>query len=65
MHAANASETMIIPTLARLKAEMQLTESSQYYSLFDPVNVNNISVNDIMINYLEASSCDHNGPQSE
>ena len=44
---------------------MQLTPSCQDYSLFDPVNVNNILVDDIMFKYLEASSFDHNGPRDE
>ena len=61
MHAANTVGTRVIPLFARLQAEMQLTQSCQDYSLFDPVNVNNILVDDIILKYLEVTSFDHNG----
>ena len=61
MHAANAVGTMVIPLFSRLQAEMQLTPSCQDYSLFDPANVNNILVDDIILKYLEVTSFDHNG----
>ena len=65
MHAENAVETRVIPLFSRLQAEMQLTPSCQDYSLFDPANVNNILVDDIMLKYLEMSSFDHNGHRDE
>jgi len=65
MHAANTVGTRVIPLFARLQAEMQLTPSCQDYSLFDPANVNNILVDDIMLKYLETSSFDHKGHRDE
>jgi heptosyltransferase-2 len=65
MHAANAVGTKIIPLFARLEAEMQLTQSCESYSLYDPVDVSNILVEDIMRKYLEAISLDHNDLQAE
>ena len=65
MHAANSVGTKVIPLFARLEAEMQLTQSCQDFSLFDIADVNNISVHDIIRNYLEATSSDHNGHQAE
>ena len=65
MHAANSVETKVIPLFARLDAEMQLTQSCQDFSLFDIADVNNISVADIIRNYLEATSSGHNGHQDE
>ena len=60
MHAANALETKIIPLFARLDPEMQLTLSCKSFPLFDLFDVNNISVEDIMQKYTEATSFDHN-----
>ena len=62
MHAANALDTKIIPLFARLQAELQLTISSKSFPLFDVVDVNNISVEDIIFKYTEATSSDHNHP---
>ena len=44
---------------------MQLTPSCQDYSLFDPTNVNNILVDDIILKYLEVTSFDNNGHRDE
>ena len=61
----NGVVARVIPLFARLQAEMQLTPSCQNYSLFDPANVSNIWVDDIMLKYLEMSSFDHNGHRDE
>jgi len=65
MHAANSVGTKVIPLFARLEPEMQLTKACQDFSLFDIADVNNISVANIIRNYLEATSFDHNGHQGE
>jgi ADP-heptose:LPS heptosyltransferase len=54
MHVANALDTRIIPLFARLTADMQLTKSCRSLPLFDSTDVNNISVEDIILKYNEA-----------
>jgi hypothetical protein len=56
MHAANAVNTPIVPLFARLAPQMQLTNSSCAFPLFDKNDVNNIPVDDILTKYYEASS---------
>ena len=56
MHAANALDTRIIPLFARLTADMQLTKSCRSLPLFDSTDVNNISVEDIILKYNEAAN---------
>ena len=56
MHAANALDTRIIPLFARLTADMQLTKSCRSLPLFDSTDVNNISVEDIILKYNEATN---------
>ena len=63
MHAANAVETPIIPLFARLQEQMQLTSSIKAFPIFDPTNVNNILVKDIIQKYNEATKLDHNHPR--
>jgi len=63
MHAANALGTNIIPLFARLEPEMQLTASCNSFPLFDLFDVNNISTEDVMRKYTEATNSDHNHPQ--
>lgn len=53
MHAAAAVEAKFIPLLARLPAEMLLTQDISSYKLFDKNNVNNILVDDILSDYYE------------
>lgn len=60
MHAANALDTQIIPLFARLQAEMQLTISCRSFPLFDQTDVNNISVEDVILKYTEAYNSKHN-----
>jgi len=61
MHAANALDTKIIPLFARLHAEMQLTKSCKSLPLFDLIDVNNISAEDVVLKYIEAkANSDHN-----
>ncbi len=55
MHSANAVDTPIVALFARLTKEMQLTKSNSSFSIFDKDNVNNISVEDILKKYNEAS----------
>ena len=64
MHAANAVDTKIIPLFARLQAELQLTISCKSFPLFDLFDVNNISVEDVILKYTEATNSDHNHLQS-
>jgi ADP-heptose:LPS heptosyltransferase len=60
MHAANALDTKIIPLFARLQAELQLTKACKAFPLFDLLDVNNISVEDVILKYIEATNSDHN-----
>ena len=60
MHAANALDTKIIPLFARLQAEMQLTASCRSFPLFDQDDVNNISVEDVILKYTEAYKSEYN-----
>jgi heptosyltransferase-2 len=65
MHAAIAVDTIIISLFARLEVEMQLTFACKAFPLYDPFDVNNISVDDILIKYNEAISYDYNHLQNE
>jgi len=60
MHVANALDTKIISLFAKLNPEMQLTVSCKSFPLFDPINVNNISVEDVVQKYTAATNSDHN-----
>ena len=60
MHVANALDTKIISLFAKLNPEMQLTLSCKSFPLFDPINVNNISVADVVQKYTEATNSVHN-----
>jgi heptosyltransferase-2 len=53
MHAAAAVNANFIPLLARLPAEMLLTQDISNYKLYDINNVNNIKVKDMLINYYQ------------
>ena len=55
MHSANAVDTLTLTLFARLTEEMQLTKSNSSFSIFDKDNVNNITVEDILKKYNEAS----------
>ena len=65
MHAANSFEVSIIPLFARLDAKMQLTQLSNALPLFDSKDVNNISIENILIKYDEAFNFGHIYPQNE
>jgi len=65
MHAANSFHTRNVSLFARLKPEMQLTKACKSFPLFDTDDVNNISVDEIMLTYLEAVSFSHNHLPSE
>ena len=56
MHAAAAVEAKFIPLLARLPAEMLLTQDISSYKLFDKNNVNNILIDDILSDYYEITN---------
>ena len=60
MQVANALDTKIISLFAKLNPEMQLTECCKSFPLFDPINVNNISVEDVVQKYTEATNSDYN-----
>ena len=53
MHAAAGLNAKFIPLLARLPAEMLLTQEVTKYKLYDNSNVNNIKVKDILSNFYE------------
>ena len=65
MHAANSFDTINISLFARLHAEMRLTKSCRVLSLCDLNDVNNISAEDIILKYIEATNLDHNHPLVE
>ena len=56
MHSANAVNTVTVSLFARLERDMQLTETNCVFTLFDKRDVNNISVQDIVQKYNEASN---------
>lgn len=56
MHAANAVSTPIVPIFARLTPQMQLTDDTCAFPLFDKSDVNNISVEAVLEKYNEAVS---------
>ena len=56
MHAAAAVEAKFIPLLARLPAEMLLTQDISSYKLFDKNNVNNILIDYILSDYYEITN---------
>ena len=64
MHAANSFSIKTISLFARLDAEMQLTSSCRSFPIFDQVDMNNISVENIMLKYDEAINYDYNHPGS-
>ena len=65
MHAANSLNKTIIPLFAKLEPNMQLTKCIKAFSLFDELDVNNISVESIIDKYIEATSSFDNHPQGE
>jgi len=65
MHAANAVNTTVVALFARLSPEMQLTKSIRAFSVYDRNDVNNISVNDVLTKYKEATNYVDNCPQVE
>ena len=65
MHAANSFEVCIIPLFARLEEKMQLTQLSNALPLFDSKDVNNISIENILMKYDEAFNLGHIYPQNE
>jgi hypothetical protein len=56
MHAANAVSTPIVPIFARLTPQMQLTDATCAFPLFDKSDVNNISAEAVLEKYNEAVS---------
>ena len=65
MHASNAVSTPIVPIFARLTPQMQLTDATCAFPLFDKSDVNNISVEAILEKYDEASNFVGNHPPGE
>jgi ADP-heptose:LPS heptosyltransferase len=60
MHAANALKTPILAIFARLKPQMQLTDSIVSFSLFDNEDVNNINVSAILEEYSKFTNFAYN-----
>ena len=56
MHSANAMGTPVIPLLARLDENMQLTASLKHIALFDKLDVNNIDFEKICNAYFKATN---------
>ena len=65
MHAANAVDAIAVKLLAKLDDDMQLTPANNYFSLFDKVNVNNISIENIILKCQEASNFSDSHPERE
>ena len=65
MHSANAVNTPVIPLFARLTPQMQLTDATCAFPLFDKSDVNNISVKAVLKKYNKASNFVDNHPQGE
>ena len=63
MHAANSFNKIVIPLFARLTPEMQLTDCINAFPLFDHFDVNNITTEDIVDKYYEATNFFDNHPQ--
>jgi heptosyltransferase III len=63
MHAANAVNTPIVSLFARLSPEMQLTRSIKGFSVYDENNVNNISVQDVLVQCESAFNFVHSDLQ--
>ena len=63
MHAANSFNKVVIPLFARLTPEMQLTDCINAFPLFDHFDVNNITTEDIVDKYYEATNFFDNHPQ--
>jgi len=63
MHAANSLNKVVIPLFARLTPEMQLTDCVNAFPLFDDFDVNNISIEDVIEKYYEATNSVDNHPQ--
>ncbi len=55
MHVANAFGVSSVVLLAKLNQEMQLTESNNSFPIYDTLDVNNISVENILEKYQEAT----------
>ena len=64
MHAANAVNTPIVPLLARLNEQMQLTDSICSFAVFDELDVNNLDINNIYKMCIEASDFVENSSTS-
>ena len=56
MHAANSIGAISVVLLAKLNSDMQLTSVNKCFSLFDDLNVNNISIDNIVNKCLDASN---------
>jgi hypothetical protein len=65
MHAANSFNKIIIPLFARLTPEMQLTDCINAFPLFDDLDVNNITTEDVVEKYYEATNFVDNHLQGE
>jgi len=65
MHAANAVDANVIPLFARLTPQMQLTDLTNVFPLYDKKDVNNISVTEILEKYYEATELLGIHPQDE
>lgn len=65
MHAANSVGAIVVPLLAKLDSDMQLTNANKSFSLYDKLNVNNISIKNIISKCQEASNFSDSHPQDE
>ena len=65
MHAANSLNKVVIPLFARLTPEMQLTDCINAFPLFDDLDVNNITTEDVIEKYYEATNFFDNHLQGE
>jgi ADP-heptose:LPS heptosyltransferase len=65
MHSANSVNTPIVALFAKLSSEMQLTEAVTAFSMFDEYDVNNITTEEVILNYKELAKLVYTDHQSE
>ena len=65
LHGSSAVNANIIALFARLTPEMLLTRNTLSFNLYDESNVNNITPEDVLLKYFEASNFFDSHPQGE
>mgnify|MGYP000005719587 CR=1 FL=1 len=65
MHSANSVNTPIIALFAKLSSEMQLTDAVTAIPIFDEYDVNNITTEEVMLNYKKLAKLVYSHHQGE